>query len=244
MNANFPRIAFAGNNKIAVQALKFIIEQGVRPKALFVADENLVKLCPFLNRKFIFKDDEFKSDSAQKLLRSLKLDYIISIHFPFIYPEAVLKITKHGVLNLHPAYLPYNRGWHTPTWAIIDKTPYGATLHFMDKTLDTGDIVHQKKITVLPQDTGHSLYQRVLKLELEVLKEAWTNLVSFNYRRTPQTGIRTAHQKKELTKIQRIDDQQLIDKIRALTTNRLSEASYFIVKDKKYRVRIKITPEK
>ena len=79
------------------------------------------------------------------MLEQLSLDYIICVHFPYIVPREILSIPKYGVTNLHPAYLPYNLGWHTPSWAILENTPIGATLHYMDECVDTGDIIHQKK---------------------------------------------------------------------------------------------------
>ena len=244
------RIAFAGDKAIAVQVLKFILKQGVKPLALLVTDQDetlswkaLVKLCPNLDSKSIFKNDEFKTKASVRRLKVLNLDYIISVHFPYIFPETVLGLPRHRILNLHPAYLPYNRGWHTPTWAILSDSPFGATLHFMDKTVDTGDILHQKKINIRPEDTANSLYQRVLTLELQVFKEAWPKLANFKYKRTPQIGVATAHKKKDIKKIQRIKAGPLIDRLRALTTNKLSEAGYFVVGNKKFRVRITITPE-
>ena len=90
--------------------------------------------------------------------------------------KEVLIIPKIGFLNLHPSFLPYNKGWNTPSWAILDKTPYGATLHFMDQTLDEGDIIHQKRIDVLTVDTANNLYKKILKLEEEVFFEAFDEL--------------------------------------------------------------------
>lgn len=247
------KFAFAGDRKIAVQVLKFLLKRKEKPLALLLAEKNkashakeLKRLCSFLKSDKVFYGKEFTSKKGVKRLKDLGLDYIISIHFPYIYPKRALTIPKHGALNLHPAYLPYNRGWHTPSWAILDKTPFGATLHFMDEKLDTGDIVHQKKVKVLPSDTANSLYQRALEAEYEVFKEAWSKLKTFSYRRMTQKGKDSSHTKKDLGKVQRINlrkkysAEELIDKIRALTTNRKSEAAYFVKKGKKYRLQIKI----
>ncbi|MBD3178092.1 MAG: hypothetical protein GF417_00025 [Candidatus Latescibacteria bacterium] len=251
------RIAYAGDRAIAVDVLKFILGQGVRPLALLLSSskrathaDELLELCPFLDRDMIFRGTSFRKDQNVEKLSKLELDYIISIHFPYIYPEAVLDVAKHGVLNLHPAYLPYNRGWHTPTWAILEGTPYGGTLHFMEEALDSGDIVHQKKLEALPGDTADSLYQRVLELEVEVFTEAWEGLSDFSYSRTSQDEhLATAHTKKDIEQIRRIEmDQEitprsLIDKLRALTTNRVSEAAWFEEKGRRYMVQVNITPD-
>jgi len=109
-------IAFAGDRNISVRILSFLLKEGITPKVLIVSDsENashsgeLVELCSDYSDVQILRGDSFKSPSGIRILQEKMIDYIISIHFPSIYPETVLSIPKIGVLNLHPAYLPYNR---------------------------------------------------------------------------------------------------------------------------------------
>jgi methionyl-tRNA formyltransferase len=251
------RIAYAGDRDISVEVLNFILEQGIRPMALLVPSskrathaEELIELCPFLEEEMIFRGTSFRKDENVEKLGALDLDYIMSIHFPYIYPKSVLDIARHGVLNLHPAYLPYNRGWHTPTWAIYEGTPYGGTLHFMEEALDSGEIVHRKKLEVRPHDTANTLYRRVKQLEIEVFKEAWEGLADFSYQRNAQEEeIATAHNKKEIESIREIDldgestPRELIRKLRALTTDRISEAAWFSEGGRKYMVQVSISPE-
>jgi dTDP-4-amino-4,6-dideoxyglucose formyltransferase len=246
------KFAFAGDRKISCSILEFIISKGFSPAALLISDfdkashdEELIQISG-LNESLIFRGNEFKNPQTLELLLSLDLDYIFGIHFPYIIPNEVLSIPKIGVVNLHPAFLPYNKGWHTPSWAIIEGHPYGATLHFMEEALDEGDIIHQKQIEVLPIDTANSLYKRVLKLEEEVFFEAFDNLCSLNPKRIKQTGKGTSHQKKELKALQEITISEnsnpidLIHKIRALTTNDKDEAAYFMIDNKKIGVQINL----
>jgi methionyl-tRNA formyltransferase len=252
-----PRIIYAGDRDISVSVLKFMARHGVLPLALLVSGPDrathagkLVDLCPHLSPGSILKGDVFRTDRGIKLISSLKPDYIINVHFPYIFPGAILKTPKCGVLNLHPAYLPFNRGWHTPIWAILDGTAYGATLHFMDEGLDTGDIVCQEQIKVYPFDTADSLYRRVKKLEFAIFKKAWPVLLSGAYVPMPQPEAKmTAHKKKDIMRIQPIDFDQrvkagdLIKKLRALTTNDIKEAAYFTSGGKKYYMQLKIREE-
>ena len=251
------RIVFAGDRDIAVKVLKFIIKRGVKPLTLMVPtkdratySQDIIRLYPHLEENRILRGNEFRTERGKNLLRRLDIDYMISIHFPYIYPKEVLEIPKHGVLNLHPAYLPYNRGWHTPTWAIWDETPYGTTLHFMDEGIDTGDIIHQKLLEIRPDATADSLYKQCKKLEFEVFKEAWPQIVEFKYSRVKQKiNGGTTHKKSAIRSLQLIDLEQhlkvkdIIKKLRALTTNKVEEAAYFIVNGKKFRIQIRIIPE-
>ena len=253
-----PKIVCAGDRDISVWVLKFMMEQGVRPVALMIPDENratqaqeLVALCNYLDSSRILKGNRFRTESGINLLKELDADYIISIHFPYVFPKEVLEIPEHGVLNLHPAYLPYNRGWHTPSWAIWEETPYGATLHFMDEGLDTGDIIHQKRTEILPDDTADTLYKRVMKLEFEVFKEAWASILSGTYTRQPQPLKEgTTHQKQDIKSIQFVDLNEpvksgdLIRRLRALTTNDIKESAYFEVNNRLYRMQLHIVEDK
>jgi methionyl-tRNA formyltransferase len=249
------KFGFAGDRKISVDILDFLINQGFYPDCLFVSDperatyaDQLISRCHFLDKNRIFLGSRIKECTHSPILHSLGLDFIFCIHFPYIIPQSILSIPRHGILNLHPAYLPFNRGWNTPTWAIYDNTPYGATLHFMDASMDTGDIIHQKQLIIKPEDTADSLYQRVLSLEFEIFQEAWPSLLDGTYTVTPQklaTG--TMHKKGDITNIQLINldkpttARKVINQIRALTTNQDHESAYFEEQGKRYQIKISIS---
>lgn len=246
------RYAFAGDRHISLVILKFLIEKGDKPLALLLSDisdetskDEMIKISG-LEEQFIFRGKEFRNNENIEVLTRLNLDYIIGIHFPFIIPSSVLKIPKIGFLNLHPAYLPYNKGWHTPSWAILENTPYGATLHFMTETLDEGDILHQKRIEVEPFDTAHSLYQKVLKLEEEVFFEAYEGILSLNPHSKKQQHQGTVHRRRDLKVLQEIKLNEnlpvkdVVDKLRALTTNDIKEAAYFFKDGKKIAIQVNL----
>lgn len=253
------KIVYAGDRDISVYVLKHILDSGVMPQALLISDydrathaQELQHMCSYLDHNQILVGKEFHSESGFHTLTKLEPDYIICVHFPYIIPQAILQLPKFGVLNLHPAYLPYNRGWHTPTWALLENTPIGATLHFMDEGIDTGDIIHQRQLIPASHDTAHSLYDKVKQLEFTVFKEVWTDLINGTFTRTPQQpNDGTSHKRKELFKpeIQEIDldtlqsPRELLRRLRALTTNNLSEAAYFQSDGKIYRIQISITED-
>jgi len=246
------KYAFAGDRKISCNLLNFLILKGYKPSFLLVTkgknsshSEELKKIAN-LSSEYIYEGVEFKNNTCIQKLASLDLDYIIGVHFPYIIPKKVLNIPKIGFTNLHPSYLPYNKGWHTPSWAILDGTPYGATLHFMSDALDEGDIIHQKKIDISDFDTANTLYKKTLKLEEEVFKESIDDLLGLNPTRIKQKSDGTAHTKKDLENereiphTEKIYPFQLIDKLRALTTNKKSEAPYFSKNGKRIGININL----
>jgi len=246
---------FAGDRQISVNILKFMIEEGYPPGGLILNDiqvashnESLLKLVAKFDLPILY-GDEFKSEKALQYFETFRPHYFIGIHFPKIIPVKILQIPEIGFLNLHPAYLPFNKGWHTPSWAILDDTAYGATLHFMSETLDGGNIIHQKSIDIDPGDTAHTLYQRVLTLEEEVFKESFPWIKSLSPPRIPQSESGTAHKQKDLAKMQKINldevskNSDLIKRLRALTTNKWGEAAYYEVGAKRYYIQVTINAE-
>lgn len=246
------RYVFAGDRAVSVEILKFIVSKGYKPLALFVSSDlkqthanELVKIAG-LKSNLVFKGKEANEKGVVDLLNSLDLDYIIGIHFPYIISEDLLSVPKVGFLNLHPAYLPYNKGWHTPSWAIIEGTSYGATLHFMSEKLDAGDIIYQEKVEVTKGDTANSLYQKVLEKEFEVFEKSFETLLSLNPTRIKQLEQGTSHVKNDLKAIQEIDlnknykGEELINLLRGLTTNNIEESAYFVEAGKKYYIKVNI----
>lgn len=248
------KYAFAGDRDIAVKILKLLLEEGHYPSALMVASEprqtHASELIALANvpSSYVFSGKQFGTPEAISVLNAMELDYIIGIHFPYIIPKSILGIPRTGVINLHPAFLPWNKGWHTPSWAIIDGTPYGATLHFMSEKLDEGDIIHQKKLDVLPHHTADTLYKKVLLLEYDVFKEALSDLVSLDPPRKKQQEKGTLHHRSDLKTIREINRNEnynagkLIDLLRGLTTNTGTESAFFEEQGKKYAVNVTITP--
>ena len=246
-----PRIALAANRNIGVQAMRMLLEHQLQPVALLVAkgraaDRSVQELVRSLPNVPLLQGKEFREERGIEMLTSLRVDYLLSIHFPYIIPQAVLDIPKFGALNLHPAFLPYNRGWHTPSWAILEGTPYGATLHWIDAGMDTGDVALQRSVDVLASDTANTLYARVLAAEIEILRDAIPLLKSFSIPRVPQKGQGTEHIKSDLKRVRRLDlDERLpvrevLRRIRALTTNRDEEAAWFEIDGERYLVQLTI----
>jgi len=250
------KFAFAGNRDIGVWVLEYIVSKDFYPELLLLTDEGtneikrLEKLSGLKSDKIFYGNPS--SNGVLNELKNDELDYIIGIHYPYIISKEILDIPSIGFLNLHPAYLPYNRGWHTPSWAILEETVAGASLHFMSKQLDMGDIIHQKRVDISISDTANSLYKKIKKLELEVFVEVFEDIINKSFKRFSQRiNDGTSHKRRELfdKNVSRIDFnkpyvfKELYNKLRALTTNDISEACYFEKDGKKFRIQVNIEEE-
>ena len=248
-----PRLVYAANRRIGLRALEVLRDRDWVPVGLVIPEvpvaehvDELVRACPGVP---VLQASTLRTARGLAWLRELEPGYFLSVHYPHLVPPAVLALPSIGALNLHPALLPFNRGWHTPSWAILDGTPYGATLHWMVAEADAGDVALQRPLVVRPEDTAHTLYARVLELELELLREALPLLLARSLGRTRPSAGGTLHRKHDLTAVRRLDRAELLpvgrvlDRLRALTTSQRDEAAYFEHEGTRYRVRVEIERE-
>ncbi len=137
-----------------------------------------------------------------------------------ILPRGVLEIPKIACLNLHASLLPRWRG-AAPIQAAIaaGDRETGITVMYMDEGLDTGDILLQRTIDILPVDTGGSLHDRLAKVAPEALLESLELLAKGKAPRTPQDNTLATYApklKREDGKIDWSDPADAIErKIRA-----------------------------
>jgi len=96
-------------------------------------------------------------------------ELVFSAHCKQIFPAELVETTT--CINIHPGLNPYNRGWYPQVFSIINGAPVGATVHLMDKEIDHGAIIAQKKVDVYQQDTSLDVYERVQDAEIQLIQE-------------------------------------------------------------------------
>ena len=116
--------------------------------AIFSKKSDKKKIKNFrLNKKIkIFIENRpDKNKQIMNYCKNEKIDLMICIGFEFIIREKFIKIFRKGIINIHPSYLPFNRGCHHSFWSIIKNKPFGCSLHYMDSGIDTGQIISRSK---------------------------------------------------------------------------------------------------
>src|SRR5207249_9709481 len=128
-----------------------------------------------------------KDRQAIEEIRALKPDVIVVMAYGQILPGDVLEIPKIACLNLHASLLPRWRG-AAPIQAAIaaGDRETGITVMYIDEGLDTGDILLQRTIDILPVDTGGSLHERLAKIAPGALLESLELLAKESASRIPQ----------------------------------------------------------
>lgn len=100
----------------------------------------------------------------------LKPSLIVAAGFMKILGPVVLRFYQGRIINTHPALLPSFPGAHAVRDALaagISET--GSTIHFVDKGVDTGEVIAQARVKVEPSDTEESLHERIKEVERELL---------------------------------------------------------------------------
>jgi methionyl-tRNA formyltransferase len=135
----------------------------------------------------ILQPARIKARQAIEEIRALQPDVIVVMAYGQILPRDVLEIPKIACLNLHASLVPRWRG-AAPIQAAIaaGDRETGITAMYIDEGLDTGEILLQLKIDILPTDTGGSLQDRLAKIAPDALLDALRLLTKESAPRIPQ----------------------------------------------------------
>lgn len=170
-------IVFMGTPDFAVESLKKIYENGHnviavvsqpdRPsgRGMKLKSTPVKEYAESKNIKVYQPEKVRKNTEFIELLKKMKPDVIVVVAYGQILPEEILNIPKYGCINVHGSLLPKYRGAAPIQWAIIngEKTT-GITTMYMDKGMDSGDMILKEEIDIEEEDTYGTLYEKLKKL--------------------------------------------------------------------------------
>ena len=162
-------VVFAYHN-VGVRCLSVLLAQGV-DVALVVTHQNnpkeniwfdsVAELAALHGIQTITPENPNAPEVVAQI-RALQPDFFFSFYYREMLKHELLAIPKHGALNMHGSLLPKYRGRVPVNWAIIHgEKETGATLHYMAEKPDSGDIVAQQAVPILPNDTALQVFQKV-----------------------------------------------------------------------------------
>ena len=115
---------------------------------------------------------KMKDPGFLETLRSWQADLIAVAAFGRILPPAILRMPPRGCINVHASLLPKYRGAGPIQWAIMNgESETGITTMQMDESMDTGDILLQKRVLIEPADTAGSLSTKLANVGADLLLE-------------------------------------------------------------------------
>lgn len=117
-----------------------------------------------------------------ELLRTARVDLVVLAGYLRVIKAPLLDAFPRRIINIHPSLLPKYRGLAAWKQAIEDRaTVSGCTVHYVDSGVDTGEILAQSEVPVLPTDTPESLHARIQVVEHDLYPKILAHLAA-----TPQ----------------------------------------------------------
>ena len=197
MEKNDLKIVFFGTPEFAVESLNALISNnynivGVvtmpdkiagRGHKLYQSDVKRYAVDHNLN---ILQPEKLKSEDFLNNLRSLNADLFIVIAFRML-PREVWQMPRLGTFNLHASLLPKYRGAAPINRAVMNgDTETGVTTFFLKHEIDTGDMIMQRKIEILPQDNVGDVHDKLMHLGAEMVVETVDTIINGTLTTTPQ----------------------------------------------------------
>src|ERR1700733_6960463 len=196
-------LVFCGTPQFAVPTLEalvagghsvpLVVTQPDRPRgrgmelaASPVKDAAIRLGIPVVQPAAIKNNAEFRAQ-----LEALHPDAIIVVGYGRIIPQWMIDLPQHGNLNLHASLLPKYRGAAPIQWAIANgESITGVTTMRIDAGLDTGDILMQSEMAILPDDTAETLAPKLASAGAELMIETLRGLESRIVKPSPQDHSR------------------------------------------------------
>lgn len=244
-----PAIVFFGTPDFAVASLATLLKYDYPVLAVITAPDkpagrgrklqvSAVKELALQYEIPVLQPEKLKSPDFLARLKELNADLHIVVAFRML-PEAVWNMPPMGTINVHASLLPQYRGAAPINHAIINgETVTGVTTFQLKHEIDTGDLLLQKEIPILPEDNFGTLYHKLMEAGAELLTETLKQLQEGNIRPVKQNIQATLHQ---APKIFREDCEinwqrpakKIHDFIRGLSP---SPAAFTFIQDKKIKV--------
>jgi len=166
-------IVFMGTPDFAVPTLESLLAwPGGRVVAVVTAPDrpagrgrqlqaSAVKMAAEARGLPVLQPTNLKSPEFQTELKSYNADLQVVVAFRML-PEAVWNMPRLGSINIHASLLPQYRGAAPINWALMHgDTETGVTSFFLRHEIDTGDLILQDRVPIMPNDNFGSLYDKL-----------------------------------------------------------------------------------
>lgn len=138
--------------------------------------KSLEKIAEERGIPFVHSEDINSKKEIEKL-QELDMDLLVSVYFNQRVGGDVLAVPKKGAINIHGALLPHYKGLMPNIWVLANgEKETGVTVHSINEKFDDGQILVQKKIHILQNETPAGLYLRISSLGADLLIAAIKNL--------------------------------------------------------------------
>lgn len=225
-----PGIVVFAYHDVGYECLDALIQRGCRVLAVFThqdrPDENIwFKSVADLAQQHgipVHTPESVNTSEWIACLHALKPAIIFSFYYRHMIGQEILDIAPLGAFNMHGSLLPKYRGRVPINWAVLHgETETGATLHYMVKRADAGDIVDQQAVAIGARDTAQDVFVKVTATARNILEKNLDSILQGHAPRRPQNEAQASYfggRKPEDGRIDwRQDVRRIFNFIRALT---------------------------
>jgi len=152
-------------------------------------NESAVKKYALQNELPLLQPENLKDPTFVQQLKNLKADLQVVVAFRML-PEIVWKTPRLGTFNLHASLLPQYRGAAPMNWAIINgETETGLTTFFLDKLIDTGEIIFNEKVLIATDETLGELHDKMMSKGANLVLKTTKAIQGGNIKLTKQDSL-------------------------------------------------------
>ncbi|MBE7037307.1 MAG: methionyl-tRNA formyltransferase [Ruminococcaceae bacterium] len=192
------KVMFMGTPDFSVYSLKLMVEEGYDVTSVVTQPDkkkgrgHKMAHPPVFDYAFekkieIYQPENLKKENFEEILIKENPDIIVVAAYGKILPEYVLNYPKYGCINVHASLLPKYRGAAPIQRCIIDgEEKTGVTIMYMEKGLDTGDMILKKEVEITRDDNYETLHDKLANIGTIALKEALMLIESGNFTREKQ----------------------------------------------------------
>ncbi|GHT66387.1 methionyl-tRNA formyltransferase [Bacteroidia bacterium] len=195
-----PKIVFMGTAEFAATQLQTLLNADYQVVTVVTVPDkpagrglqmqpSAVKLCAQQHNLPILQPENLRDETFLNALHAYNADIFVVVAFRML-PDVVWQMPPLGTFNLHASLLPQYRGAAPIQWAIINgEIRTGVTTFLLDKNMDTGNILLQKSIDILPTDNAGSLHDKLMHLAGDVILQTINGLATHSITPAPQQPI-------------------------------------------------------
>lgn len=224
------RLALFAADRVGLESARVVAESGARLAALVLDRADARGLNASIRQALDGHVDTVvewgaapTSDAIESVIGARPTIGVLA-WWPYVLPRRLLEIPELGFLNFHPSLLPHQRGKHYYFWAIVERSPFGVTIHWATPEVDAGPIAFQRRLEVTWSDTGATLRAKAQTAMVGLFRENLDVIVRGEIPRVPQSREGgPAHRAAEMDQAAAIDldrtytGRELLDLIRART---------------------------
>ena len=199
-----------------------VISQPDKPKNRGMHMEpTAVKKCAEALGLPVYQPETLRDKAILPYLEETRPDIIVVVAYGKLLPEYVLNFPKYGCVNMHASLLPKYRGAAPIQWSILNgESETGVTAMYMEKGLDTGDMICKCKVKISEEDTAETLHDALADMAAVLAIETLESIENGTATREKQEDAESTYAPlltKELGNIDwELPTRRILDKIRGL----------------------------